>query len=202
MGLLFGVVRGLPHAPTLRALAHCGLHLSPSGFCCGLSLCSPAHSCVPMAEQEGCSPCVLKRSNFYLSWLPYVMLMNGLPPYQLWASLLACAVETRRKVSAGFQLFWVHMCTTHSEYIWFSRSSRSIMASMAALSSEIMITRWSMTSNRSYLHGVFSKAPGYLQNNSGAVLTTNFLFCFLKCTKCWFPTPSTMMKPCNIEMYV
>lgn len=30
MGLLFGVIRGLPHAPTLRALAHCGLHFPPS----------------------------------------------------------------------------------------------------------------------------------------------------------------------------
>lgn len=175
----------------------------PVGFGCGALSLFPAHSCVPMAEQEGCSPCVLKRSNFYLTWLPCVMPMNALPPYQLEASLLACAVETGRKVSAGFQLFWVQMCSIHSECIWLSRSARSITASMAALSSETVITRWSTTSNRSYLHGVSSKAPGWPQNDSGDLyLQQIFYSVVLKCGKCWFPTPSTMMKPWNIEMCV
>lgn len=74
-------------------------------------------SFVPMAEQEGCSLCVLKRSNFYLTWLPCVMLMNGLPPYQLWASLLACAVDRKESVcwlptflgTDVHNSFWMHL---------------------------------------------------------------------------------------------
>lgn len=60
--------------PTLRRWARDGLLFFPVMFGCGLSLCSTAHSCDPGAEQEGCSHCVLKRSNCCLTgwfgWLP------------------------------------------------------------------------------------------------------------------------------------
>ena len=85
-----------------------------------------------------------------------MVLMNWLPPYQLQASLLVCAVE-RRKVSAGFHLFWVQMCDARSECIWLSGSAGSMAVSMGVLSPDTAVTRRSKTSDRSYLHGVFSK---------------------------------------------
>lgn len=67
-GWLFAVLlEGRPCVPTLRGWERYGLIFFPVVFGCGLFLCSSTHSCVPRAEQEDCSHCVLKRSKCHLA---------------------------------------------------------------------------------------------------------------------------------------